>query len=55
MRTLAIAAAAALLVSGCGNDEDGTRGAATSPCALPHAGEPLELDPADFVPTIDNM
>jgi hypothetical protein len=54
MRTLVIAAAAALLVSGCGNDEEVTRGAATSPYALPQADEPVELDPADFVRTIDN-
>ena len=54
MRTLVIAAAAALLVSGCGNDEDGTRGAATRPYALPQSDERVELDPADFVRTIDN-
>jgi hypothetical protein len=54
MRTLVIAAAAALLVSGCGNNEEGTRGAATSPYALPQSDGPVELDPADFVPTIDN-
>jgi hypothetical protein len=53
MRTLAIAAAL-LLVSGCGHDEAGTRGASTSPYALPESGEPVELDPDDFVPTIDN-
>jgi hypothetical protein len=53
MRTLAIAATV-LLVSGCGHDEVGTRGASTSPYALPEAGEPVELDPGDFVPTIDN-
>jgi hypothetical protein len=52
MRTLVIAAAAALLVSGCGNDE-GTRGAATRPYALPKSDEPVELDPSDFVPAID--
>ena len=54
MRTLVIAAAAALLVSGCGNDEEVTRRAATSPYALPQSDEPVELDPADFVRTIDN-
>jgi hypothetical protein len=55
MRTLVIAAAAALLVSGCGNDEEGPRGAAASPYALPQSDEPVELDSADFVRTIDNM
>ena len=54
MRILVIAAAAALLVSGCGNGEEGIRGDETSPYALPQAGEPVELDPADFVRSIDN-
>jgi hypothetical protein len=54
MRTLVIAAAAALLFSGCSNDEEGPGGAA-SPYALPQSDEPVELDPADFVRTIDNM
>jgi hypothetical protein len=55
MRTLVIAAAAALLFSGCSNDEEGPGGAAASPYALPQSDEPVELDPADFVRTIDNM
>jgi hypothetical protein len=55
MRTLVIAAVAALLVAGCGGkDEEGTHGDATSPYALPQAGEPFELDAAHFVRTIDN-
>ena len=54
MRILVIAAAAALLVPGCGNGEEGARGDETSPYALPLAGEPVELDPADFVRSIDN-
>ncbi len=45
MRTLVIAAAAALLVSGCGSDEEGTRGAAASPYALPQADEPCRARP----------
>ena len=54
MRILVIAAAAALLVPGCGNGEEGARGHETSPYALPQADEPVELDPADFVRSIDN-
>jgi hypothetical protein len=54
MRTLVITVAAALLVAGCGNDEQSARGAATSPYPLPKSDEPVKLDPADFVRTIDN-
>ena len=56
MRThLLVAASVALLVSGCGEDEKSEGSAAASaPYELPRAGEPFELDPADFARTIDN-
>jgi hypothetical protein len=43
--------AVALFVAGCGggDDREGSR-----PYELPQAGTPVELDPADFVSTIDN-
>jgi hypothetical protein len=65
MRTslLALAAVALLLFAACGGSEEPTgagptpTGAAaddTAPPPLPQGDEPVELDPTDFVPTIDN-
>jgi len=46
--------AAATLGAACGDDDDGeTPGPGTS-SGLPQGGEPVELDPADFVAEIDN-
>jgi hypothetical protein len=53
-------AAALVLVSGCGGDDEGaaTTGSTAAPAAmsarLPQGGAPVELDPADFVKRIDN-
>jgi hypothetical protein len=54
MRThLVTLVAVALLVAGCGGGDDSAR-EGSRPYELPQAGEPVELDPADFVSTIDN-
>jgi hypothetical protein len=54
MRTpLLILAAVALFVAGCGGGDD-SASEGSRPYELPQAGEPVELDPADFVDTIDN-
>jgi hypothetical protein len=42
------------LGAGCGGGESDTASPAVEPRALPQAGEPVELDPADFVARIDN-
>jgi hypothetical protein len=55
MRTrLLIVAAVALFVAGCGGG-DNSDSEGSLPYELPQAGEPVELDPADFVGTIDNL
>jgi hypothetical protein len=52
MRThLLTLAAVALFVGGCGGGDDSED---SHPYELPQAAEPVELDPADFVPSIDN-
>ncbi len=53
MRTSLLAAAAVLVLAGCGGNENGSQ-EASRPYELPQGSEPVELDPADFVRTIDN-
>ena len=48
-----VAAAAAFLAGGCGEDDE-SRPAATAGGDLPQGGERVELDPADFTTDIDN-
>jgi hypothetical protein len=60
-RALALLAAALLLAGGCGGSEEPAGGPTSSgaaseaaPPPLPQGSEPVELDPADFVATVDN-
>jgi hypothetical protein len=60
----ATVAALVLLASGCGGDEEGagtttstaspSTTSAAAPNELPQGGDPVDLDPADFVKEIDN-
>jgi hypothetical protein len=47
-------ALSALVASGCGSDDGGTRPAANESKPLPQGSEPVDLDPADFTTRIDN-
>jgi hypothetical protein len=51
--TILIVAAVALLLAGCGQDDESASETST-PYELPQGSDPVELDPADFVPEIDN-
>jgi hypothetical protein len=58
-RGIAVPALIALAVSGCGSSATGGSAEGSSETApagedLPQGAEPVELDPADFVPEIDN-
>ena len=52
MRTSVILCVITLAFAGCGGDDSTQEG--SRPYELPQAGEPVELDPADFVRSIDN-
>ena len=49
-----ILAALTLVVAACGGDDEPSADS-TAPYELPQSDEPVELDPADFVRTIDNI
>src|SRR6187399_2277573 len=56
MRTMFLAAAAALLLgaSACGGDGSGTTATGAASAALPQDGKPFPLDPAELTTEIDN-
>jgi hypothetical protein len=52
MRAHLVTAAVLMLLAGCGGS--GSEPQAGDPYPLPHGSTPVELDPADFVPEVDN-
>ena len=54
MRTSLLVAAVALVFAGCGGNGNESK-KASRPYELPQGSEAVELDPADFVRTIDNL